>query len=191
MESVININKWRVLYGIIFCIIMLGISIWFISEPKIFVRNVFMKEWHIILLGVISTIYFLILFYSFLKIISKPYGIIITEEYFIDNSKYEAIGKIKWNEVSKIQRIKKTSIQIFLKKNLSERINNNLLKKFLLMMHNWDYKNSIIVSSALLECDINYLEKKLVQAYKKAKLSEINSSKIDILTPSTDSINKN
>ena len=191
MESVININKWRVLYGITFCIIMLGISIWFISEPKIFVRNVFMREWHIILLGVVVLISFLALLYSFLRIISKSYGIIITEEYFIDNSRYEAIGKIKWNEVSKIQRIKKTSIQIFFKKNLSERINNNLLKKFLLMMHNWDYKNSIIVSSALLECDINYLEKKLVQAYKKAKLSEINSSKIDILTPSTDSINKN
>ena len=191
MESVININKWRVLYGITFCIIMLGISIWFISEPKIFVRNVFMREWHIILLGVVVLISFLALLYSFLRIISKSYGIIITEEYFIDNSRYEALGKIKWNEVSKIQRIKKTSIQIFFKKNLSERINNNLLKKFLLMMHNWDYKNSIIVSSALLECDINYLEKKLVQAYKKAKLSEINSSKIDILTPSTDSINKN
>lgn len=150
MESVININKWRVLYGITFCIIMLGISIWFISEPKIFVRNVFMREWHIILLGVVVLISFLALLYSFLRIISKSYGIIITEEYFIDNSRYEAIGKIKWNEVSKIQRIKKTSIQIFLKKNLSERINNNLLKKFLFMMHNWDYKNSIIVSSALL-----------------------------------------
>lgn len=174
MESVININKSRVLYGITFCIIMLGISIWFISEPKIFVRNVFMSEWHIVLLGIISTIYFLILFYSFLRIISKPYGMIITEEYFIDNSKYEAIGKIKWNEVSKIQRVKKTSIQIFFKKNLSETININLLKKFLLMMHNWDYKNSIIISSALLECDINYLEKKLLQVYKKDKLSEIN-----------------
>ena len=57
---------------------------------------------------------------------------IITEEYFIDNSKYEAIGKIKWNEVSKIQRVKKTSIQIFFKKKKKnlETININLLKSF-------------------------------------------------------------
>ncbi len=168
METVINFNKWRVLFGIIFCITMVGISIWLILEPNIFVRNVFMREWHIILLGVISTVYFLILFYSFLKLLSRPYGIIISEEYFIDNSRYEAVGKVSWNEISKIKRIKKTSIQIFFEKNLSKNVSSNLLKKFLLMMHNWDYKNSIVISSALLKCDINYLEQKIVQAYKKA-----------------------
>jgi hypothetical protein len=187
----IKFNKSRVLYGIILYSILIFFSILFIMEPKIFIRNVFMKDWHIILLGVISSTYFAAQLFSLFKILTKNYGIVISEDYFIDNSKYEAIGEIKWNEVSKIQRIKKTGIQIFLKNNLSERINNNLLKKFLLMMHNWDYKNSIIISSALLECDINYLEKKLLQVYKKAKLSEINTSKIDILTSSIDNINKN
>jgi hypothetical protein len=146
---------------------MVVISNWFILEPNIFVRNVFMREWHIILLGGISTLYFLILFYSFLKILSRPYGIIISEEYFIDNSRYEAVGKVSWYEISKIKRIKKTSIQIFFKKNLSKNVSSNLLKKFLLVMQNWDYKNSIVISSALLECDINYLEEKFVKAYKK------------------------
>jgi hypothetical protein len=38
-------------------------------------------------------------------------------------------------------------------------------------MHNWDYKNSIIISSALLECDVDCLEKNFVEAYKKSKLN--------------------
>ena len=108
--------------------------------------------------------------FSFFYIAMKRNGIIINNEYFIDNSKYEAIGKIKWNEVSNIKRIKKTGIQIFFKENLNDRLDTNLIKRFLLMMHNWDYKNSIIISSALLECDIDYLEKNFVEAYKKSKL---------------------
>lgn len=147
---------------------MCCISLWFIFEPEVFIRNVFMREWHIILLGVISMLYFLILFYSFLIILSRPFGIIIREEYFIDNSKYEAVGKIMWSEVSKIQSIKKSSIKIFLKIKDIDKLDNNLVKKFLRRMHNWDYKNSIVISSALLNCDINNLEEKFLKAYIEA-----------------------
>ncbi|VXB19607.1 conserved hypothetical protein [Flavobacterium sp. 9AF] len=169
MENRINFNKKRIVFGILFIIVMLSISIWFILEPKIFIRNFLMKEWHITLLGIIAMMYFLALLYSFLNLVPRSYALIITEEFFIDNSKYETIGKIRWDEIYKIKRIKKNCIQIFLKKGIIQRVNNNLLKKFLRWSHNWDYKNSIIISSALLECDIDYLEKKIMQAYKKSK----------------------
>ncbi|WP_026979235.1 STM3941 family protein [Flavobacterium tegetincola] len=169
MEIIIKIKIYRVFIGIFFAIIMICLSIWLISVPKIFIRNVFMKEWHIITLGIISILYFIVLLYSLLNILFRPYGIIISEKYFNDNSKYEAIGEIKWDKVSKIKRIKKTSIQIFFKENIINEVNNHLLKKILLMIHNWDYKNSIIISSALLECDIEFLEEKIVKAYKKAR----------------------
>jgi len=167
METLIKINKLKVLYGIFFCIIMCSISSWFIVEPKIFIRNVFMREWHIVLIGVISFLYFAILLYSFIKIISKTYGVVVSDEFFIDNSKYESIGKVRWIEVSKIQRIKKTSLKIYFNKNKINRSNNNLLKKILQKMHNWEYKESIIISSALLNCDISYLQEMFEKAYKK------------------------
>jgi hypothetical protein len=167
----IKFKKSKIFYGIILYMILIFFSVLFITEPKIFIRNVFMKEWNIILLGVISSIYFMIQLFSFFYIAMKRNGIIINNEYFIDNSKYEAIGKVKWNEVSNIKRIKKTGIQIFFKENLNKRLDINFIQRFLLIMHNWDYKNSIIISSALLECDVDCLEKNFVKAYKKSKLN--------------------
>lgn len=167
----IKFKKSKIFYGIILYMILIFFSVLFITEPKIFIRNVFMKEWNIILLGVISSIYFMIQLFSFFYIAMKRNGIIINNEYFIDNSKYEAIGKVKWNEVSNIKRIKKTGIQIFFKENLNKRLDINFIQRFLLIMHNWDYKNSIIISSALLECDVDCLEKNFVEAYKKSKLN--------------------
>lgn len=169
MENKINFDKERIIYAILVAILFISLSIWLILNPKIFIRNFLMKEWHIILLGAITMISFLALIYSLLNILPRTSALIITEEYLIDNSRYEAIGKIRWDEISKIKRIKKYSIQIFLKKGIIERVNSNLLKKFLRWGHNWDYKNSIIISSVALECDIDYLEKKIMQAYKKNK----------------------
>ena len=172
VENKINFDKESVVFAILIVLLFISTSFWFILEPKIFIRNFLMKEWHIILLGVIGFIYFSAGLYSLLNILPRTCALIISEEYLIDNSRYEAIGKIRWDEISKIQRIKKSSIQIFLKNGVIERFNSNLLKKFLQWGHNWDYKNSILISSGHLECDIDYLEKKIMQAYKKAKRRE-------------------
>jgi hypothetical protein len=84
----IKFKKSRIFYGIILYIILIFFSVLFITEPKIFIRNVFMKEWNIVLLGVISSIYFMIQLFSFFYVAMKRNGIIIDNEYFIDNSKY-------------------------------------------------------------------------------------------------------
>lgn len=169
MENRINFNKGRIIVAILVVTLMLSLSIWVILDAKIFIRNFLIKEWLIILFGVFATMFFSALLYSLFKILPRTCALIISEEYLIDNSRYEAIGKIRWDEISKIKKIKKNAIQFFFKKGVSERVDNNLLKKFLRWSLNWDYKNSIIISSVALECDIDYLEKKIMQAYKKSK----------------------
>lgn len=84
-------------------------------------------------------------------------------------SKYESLGKIYWSEITKIKRVKKQYLRITFRKPIFETRNVFFLKKFLLFMQNWDYKNSIIISSALLECDIDYLEDKILKGYRNYK----------------------
>jgi hypothetical protein len=71
-----------------------------------------MKEEHIQIIGIIGFVYFPLLIFSFLKIIKRKYAILITEEFIIDNSKYESIGNIEWKSISEIKRLKKKSIEL-------------------------------------------------------------------------------
>ena len=87
----------------------------------------------------------------------------------IDNSRYESFGKIEWKKISKIQRIEKYSIELFLNKSVFEDRKINLLKKFLLFMGNWNYKKSIIISSVALDCSVEELYEEINLAHKKDK----------------------
>ena len=169
MNCEIKFKKKRIILGIIFFSIFLSLSIWFIVNPKIFIRNFLMTESHIILLGLIGVITYIPFLFSFITILPRKVALTITDNYLIDRSKYESLGKISWGDVAKIKRIKKRSLRITFKKPIFENKKMFFVKRFLLFMQNWDYKDSIIISTALLECDIDYLEDKILEAYKNYK----------------------
>lgn len=114
--------------------------------------------------GVISGVYFLFLSYSFIKIIPRKFAIIVSKDFLIDNSKFEALGAIKWSDISKIQLKKKQSLEVLFYQPMSK--NKSIIQKFLLFMGNWNYKKSIIISSALLECTIEELYDVISKAHK-------------------------
>ncbi|MVO07749.1 hypothetical protein GOQ30_01060 [Flavobacterium sp. TP390] len=170
MEERINFDKKRIILGILLAIVFLRLSVWFILEPERFMRNFLSSETKNVIFGIVASVFFLAGLYSIVMLLPRKCAIIICEEYIIDRSRYEAIGKIRWDEISKIQRLKKKSIQFFFKE--EKRIqspNDNLLKKFLRWAHNWEYKKSIIISSVFLECDIDTLEMKIKKAYRKSR----------------------
>lgn len=169
MNKEIKFKKNRILLGILFFSLMLFASICFLINPELFLRNVFMKVRHVQLIGVIGIIFFSSLLFSFFKIIRRKYAIQITDDFLIDNYKYESFGKIKWSDITKIQRLKKRSIEIFIKRDLYKTKKINLLKKFLRFMSNWNYKKSIIISSALTDSSIEVLFEEITNAYRTNK----------------------
>ena len=175
MNLEIKFRKERITLGIIFSLIMLTFSIFFILKPEIFLRNVFMKILHIQILGIIGIVWFSALFFSILKLYFKKYALCITEEFIIDNSRYESLGKIKWQNISKIERIKKKGIEIFVNEAVFQNRKLNSIQKFLMFMGNWNYKKSIIISSALLDCSIEELYENITKTYQSHKKTTHNS----------------
>ena len=103
--------------------------------------------------------------------VEKP----VNKAFIIDNSRYESLGKIEWQNISKIERIKKKSIEIFVNESVFKNRKLNLIKKFLMFMGNWNYKKSIIISSALLDCSIEELYENITKSYKSYKKTTHNS----------------
>lgn len=169
MNKKIKFNKSRILFGLLFITLMLFSSIYFLVNPKIFLRNKLMKIEHIQIIGILGIIYFPILIFSLLNNLKKKYAIVITNDFLIDNSKYEAFGKIKWKDITKIQRKKKRSIEIFVKKDLLKNRKMNFIKRFLNLMHNWNYNDSIIISSTLTEYNIDNLYEMIMKTYENNK----------------------
>ncbi|WP_442899863.1 STM3941 family protein [Gaetbulibacter sp. NE] len=161
-------KKGKVLFGLIFYVLLLLIFISFLINPEIYIRKVFMTERSIIIIGIIGIIYSSSVLYSFIILLSRKYSIKITEEFLIDNSKYESLGKIEWKDISKIQRFKKNNIELTLNRDILK--NKNLLKRFLTFMHNWNYNKSILISSALTDCNTEELFVTISGAYERNKL---------------------
>ena len=167
MNKEFKFKKNRILLGTLFFSLMLLASIYFLINPELFLRNVFMKVIHIQTLGIIGILYFSVLLFSFFIILRRKNAIQITEEFLIDNSKYESLGKIKWKDISEIQRFKKNNIKLILNKNVFNTKKRNLLKRFLTFMHNWNYQKSILISNALIDCSIEELFETISIANKK------------------------
>jgi hypothetical protein len=170
MRKEIKFRKEKIWFGIFFYAILLSIFISFILIAEIYVRNIFMTEKSIKVIGIIGVIYSSSVLYSFIRLVSRKYSIQITDDSLIDNSKYESLGEIKWKDISKIQRFKKNNIELILNKTVFETGKRNYLQRFLTFMHNWNYKKSTLISSALIDCSIEELFETVSVAYEKNKL---------------------
>jgi len=169
MKNEIKFKKSRIFLAAIFVTAMFATSISFLLTPEIYLRNVFSTVRKIQIIGTIIFIYSSALLYSLVRISTRKYAIRITDEFLIDNSKYESLGEIKWKDIFKIQRLKKNNIEVFLNPTVFKTKKSNLLKRFLRFMHNWNYKKSILISSAALDCSIEELFKIISTAYKNNK----------------------
>lgn len=150
MVQEVKFRKVRILLVILISILMLIVSLSFVFKPEIYTRelsnNILIK-----ILGALGIIHHLALTYTLFQIYSRKYAFLISDNFFIDNSRYESLGKIEWKNINSIQRISGNCIQIYLDYNILQNCNVNLLKKYLLFMKNWNYKNSIIISCTLTE----------------------------------------
>jgi len=164
LDKKIKSKKGRILLALITCLIMLASVIYITSYSSKSMTNA-----ERIVLGILVIPWFLTLTYSFIRAIPRKFAIAISDEYLIDNSPFGVLGKIKWSEISKVRRKQKKSIEVFFKEPVFKRKGLNFFQKFLLFMHNWNYKKSIIISSALLDCSVEELYRMVYNAHRRFK----------------------
>ena len=162
MNKIVRHKKLRITEGFLFSLSFLVISVVFIITPNTFIRNVFSTAEKIQILGSAGVIYFSLLTLSYASLFSRKKAIQITNDFLLDNSKYESLGKIKWQDIYEIKKLKKYSIEITLTPEFFSQTKLNLFKKILTYMHNWNYKESIIISTATLNCSREELFEDLV-----------------------------
>lgn len=63
-----------------------------------------------VFLRTVLCIYVFVFLFTYLQVLPSIIGLIVGKEYFVDNTKYRLLGKIKWDEVSKTKRIKNSSV---------------------------------------------------------------------------------
>ncbi len=157
MVKIIKFKKSKVLLGIVFFAVYFAIALYFVLYPEGMMEHLHSNNKQLVQIPFfIASIFPLLILYSFLRILFRKKAIIITKDYLIDNSKYEALGKIKWDDITKIEKLKKRSIQIFLNRTS---IKTSPLKTFIRFLTNWKYKDSIIISDALIDCSRDELYK--------------------------------
>jgi hypothetical protein len=159
-------DRRKVLKSLLFFTILLLLSVWFVFEPKRFIMNVFMKEYHVLIIGYSCGLVSALKFISILLIINRKIAIVVTGEYLIDNSSYESLGKIYWSAVKRIQVKPSGNLKIVVEKNELKLEKKTLFQKLLLHIQNLDYKNSVVISSTLLKCSFEELEESILTAFK-------------------------
>ena len=165
----IGFKKTKILLGLTIVVVMLLVSILFIYEPERYLRNVFSTREYIRNIGIVGVIFYSTVLYSNFSNFGKKHAIIISDEFLIDNSTYGSIGKIYWTDIVEISKLKKMSVELYLKPSVLESINDSLTKKFMRFMTNWRYKKSIIISTALLDCNRDELYEQIINTHKRNK----------------------
>ena len=149
--------------------LILILSIFISINPETFTTDRYNSPLFNRIISSLSAIYFLASLYSHLKLFNRKFALIIDDEYLYDYSSYESIGYIKWNEIYEINKKGKKSIEIVINKNLINFSSKRIFVKFLLFANNWNYKKSIIISTANLTCNRDQLYSSIIRQFKKHK----------------------
>ena len=165
-------DKKRIALIIIVNILFMNMtSIWFIREPEIFIRNFLMKKEHIQIFGYIVLISSLFITFAYIVLLFRNReALIISDNYLIDNSKFESIGKIDFNEITSIKKFKKHNVEIGLKHSVLKSKKLNFLQKIVFLLNNWySQRYSIRITCAhILNCDRDKLYELLKKAINKS-----------------------
>ena len=82
---------------------MLGICL--VRDPDLFIRSRFMTAMHIQILGILNTVLCSQVLCSLITISTRKVALTITNDYLIDNSRFESLGKIYWNDITGIEKV--------------------------------------------------------------------------------------
>ena len=166
MLKVIYFNKKTLLFRYFALSLIVLLSIYIFINPEVLTN----EKYNFPLLNRIifsfMAFYSLALLYSNFKIFKRKFALKIDEEYLCENSSYDSIGIIKWEDIYEVKIINKRNIEIILNKDIIKYSNRNIFIKFLLYMKNWNYKKSIIISTANLNCERDEIYNSLIKAIK-------------------------
>jgi hypothetical protein len=164
----IKINNLKLIYLLIIYSIFFKLSLAFILCPDMFVSVLFRNKYILFLIGIISLpIMFLYSISYLLMYLDKKSGMIVTDEYIIDNSQYESLGKIMWKDVKGITKDNKNLVLIMKNKpEYIKKLNLNVFKKTLIFFKNWSYKTTIILNNSTLDCKQEEFEKIIYSAWE-------------------------
>jgi len=178
----IKLNRKGLFINIVLLVIANVITFYMILNSEKFVSTFFRNKEFIFVVGILGFIYFLILLIARCFIlINTEDAFIINEKFMVDNTTYESLGKIKWDDIQSIEtkntfnnnkyiEIKMKSGYRFL-----EAHKLNFFQRILIFMKNWNYKSTIIISHKFLKIKFQDLESiinKCFEEYEKNKTNK-------------------
>jgi len=165
-------DRKRIVLAIIILVAFGGISVWFIKEPEKFIRNVFMKKIHVQLLGYLSFIFTLIMIGAYLVLLfRRKTALIIADNYLIDNTKFDSVGRIDFSEITSVRKFKKYNVEIGLKESVFQLKKMNIFQKIVFLLTNWYWQRySIRITCVhIRNCNRDQLYDLLTKAINKSK----------------------
>ena len=165
-------DRKRIVLAIIVLVAFAGISVWFIKEPEKFIRNVFMKKFHVQLLGYLSFTSTLIMTSAYLVLLfRRKTALIIADNYLIDNTKFDSVGRIDFDEIISVQKLNKYNVEIGLKESVLESKKMNVLQKIIYLLTNWYWQRySIRITCVhIRDCNRDKLYRLLKTAISQSK----------------------
>lgn len=170
---IFKVNKKRLFINLLLLIIAWVLAFSLIINPNFFISTIFKNETIIIVSGILGFLYFTcILISRFIFLFKSQIAIQVQNDFFIDNSSYESVGKVYWENVKDISlaetKLGNKYIKIHIKEgSLNQNFQNlNVLKRVLIIFKNWKFKSQILIFSDFIEADINELYNTLTQNQK-------------------------
>lgn len=168
-EFVIKKSREKIGSLIFFLFILNIISAFMIYNPDFFVSNFLKNSLLIFIVGILSFLHsFILIISNILVLVNKQEAIIITNSELIDNSNYESLGAIEWDDIVKIETFSPYSgkyIELTIK-NKKKYFKKNILKRYLIFMNNWKPTDTIILNSRKLDCSFEELETLIMTEWK-------------------------
>ncbi len=154
-ETVVALNKKKIIFlffmSIVFFFLALLLLIYLPQDQGI-VDYWFIKI--VASLGVFLTA--IAWFFVFLKIFDRKPGLVINDEWILDNSSFLSVGLIKWDNISNVavNNIRKQKILTITLKNPDEFMEKqNVVKKFCFKLNHKYFESPVQISDSALKYD--------------------------------------
>ncbi|OFM84652.1 STM3941 family protein [Weeksella sp. HMSC059D05] len=185
MILTIKYSKSKIFGFILFFLVMNITCIGLIINPQLFVSKFISNQYFIFVFGILGFLYSFLMFISnVLLLFNRKKAIIVSELELEDNSTYESIGVIKWDDIDAID-----TCELYSGKYLELTINNkekyiknnriNILKLILMYLNNWKPKDKIIINCRRLDCTFDELEKIIKDNFRAFNKQKHSASSIE------------
>ncbi len=175
-------DKKRIILIIATLLVFSAGAVWFIKDSEMFmkvflIKAFFKKKEYFQLFGYVSLLSGLVMIYAYIMLLfRKKEALIIAGDYLIDNSKFESVGKIHYNEIKKIKKFKKYNVELVLKDEVLNLKKLNFLQKVVFWLNHWySQRFSVFITCAhIRHCNRDQLYNILTESYQKWKSRRLN-----------------